>query len=52
MELFDWSVISGAQIILLRTGILTRFYSEKIMSQGMTQFLLTDLSDVVDPLRS
>ena len=55
-DLFAWSCligasISGAQIILLRTGFLTRFYSaEDHESRDDTSFFSTDLSDVVDPL--
>ena len=55
-DLFAWScligaLISGAQIILLRTGFLSRFYSaEDQESRDDTSFFSTDLSDVVDPL--
>ena len=51
MELFDWSSDIRAQIILLRTGILTRFYSAEDHESGDdSSFFSTDLSDVVDPL--
>lgn len=55
-EIFAWScvigaVISGAQIILLRTGSLTRFYLPEDERPGDEIGLFsTDLGDVVDPL--
>ena len=55
-EIFAWScvigaVISGAQIILLRTGSLTRFYLPEDEQPGDEIGLFsTDLGDVVDPL--